>query len=248
MKMIIFYISGTGNTYYVAKKFKEKYKDVEIKSIKKFDSSQDLKDKKVGIFFPIHMASAPLIVRDLAFKIKDANYIFSVCTYGGFSGIGLRQIESELKKNKLKLNASFKIMMPDSSKDNIKTDHLINLCDKKINKIIDIVKKRRIYSKEKGSKILYFVLNPLFTFFMKKMIHKIGNTIKVSNKCKGCGMCVKICPVDNINVLDGKAVRANRCIMCTACFNWCPYHAIFMDEKKDKYYTNPKVEIKDMFI
>lgn len=48
-----------------------------------------------------------------------------------------------------------------------------------------------------------------------------------SNLCVGCGDCVKVCPVDAIEIIDGKAViDADVCIDCEICIKTCTYNAI----------------------
>ena len=45
--------------------------------------------------------------------------------------------------------------------------------------------------------------------------------------CVGCGDCDKVCPVDAINILDGKAVIDQAiCIKCEICLKSCTYNAI----------------------
>ena len=47
------------------------------------------------------------------------------------------------------------------------------------------------------------------------------------DKCIGCGMCVKDCPVDNIAVKDKKAViKMQKCLMCGHCVAVCPKAAV----------------------
>jgi len=33
---------------------------------------------------------------------------------------------------------------------------------------------------------------------------------------------VRVCPVNNIEMVDKKPVWQNRCESCLACINWCP--------------------------
>ncbi len=48
------------------------------------------------------------------------------------------------------------------------------------------------------------------------------------NKCKGCGMCKRNCPVDAISGEPGKVHHINeeKCIKCGTCISSCPFHAI----------------------
>lgn len=48
-----------------------------------------------------------------------------------------------------------------------------------------------------------------------------------TDKCVGCGICEKGCPVGAITIRDGKAVmNRSKCIMCLCCHELCPHRAI----------------------
>jgi len=48
-----------------------------------------------------------------------------------------------------------------------------------------------------------------------------------SNSCVGCEDCVSVCPVNAIEIIDGKAViDAEACIDCEICITSCTYKAI----------------------
>ena len=49
-----------------------------------------------------------------------------------------------------------------------------------------------------------------------------------SEKCKGCGLCQKNCPVDAIEGEERSVRQINQdtCIKCGTCINTCPFKAI----------------------
>ncbi|MDP2735444.1 MAG: 4Fe-4S binding protein [bacterium] len=59
-------------------------------------------------------------------------------------------------------------------------------------------------------------------------------------KCEGCGDCVKLCPVQAVELVEGKAavVRPEDCDYCAECESFCPSSAIrcpfeiFIEEAK----------------
>lgn len=46
--------------------------------------------------------------------------------------------------------------------------------------------------------------------------------------CTGCEACVSACPVETIEMQDGKAFVNDGCIDCGACVDECPVEAISM--------------------
>lgn len=58
-----------------------------------------------------------------------------------------------------------------------------------------------------------------------------------SERCTGCGLCVKDCIRQVLSVRDGKAQAAGECILCGHCVALCPQNAVSIPE-----YDMPDVE------
>lgn len=53
------------------------------------------------------------------------------------------------------------------------------------------------------------------------------------DKCVGCGICVKECPVEAISMRDDKAeMDMGECIRCGRCHTVCPQEAVRHDSEK----------------
>jgi ferredoxin len=84
-----------------------------------------------------------------------------------------------------------------------------------------------------------------------------------NTNCSACGTCVNICPVENIEMLEGKPSwrRMHRCEQCFACLQWCPKgaiqcviyppHRVRGDEsakrtENRKRYHHPEIKLADL--
>lgn len=73
---------------------------------------------------------------------------------------------------------------------------------------------------------MVFIIGTIVLLASLLAIDKSGIFVE-SNACVGCGDCVDVCPVDAVQVIDGKAViDAEKCILCEICVQSCTYKAI----------------------
>ena len=57
-----------------------------------------------------------------------------------------------------------------------------------------------------------------------------------------CGKCVRLCPVQNISLENGRICFADRCVACLGCYHRCPQKAIvYKNRKKKDRYLNPNI-------
>ncbi|HYE68413.1 MAG TPA: electron transfer flavoprotein subunit alpha [Anaerovoracaceae bacterium] len=56
----------------------------------------------------------------------------------------------------------------------------------------------------------------------------------INEKCKGCTLCVKVCPFEAIEMKDKLAVINEKCTMCNQCIPACNFEAIIKTEETEK--------------
>ena len=80
------------------------------------------------------------------------------------------------------------------------------------------------------------------------MVHKMDRKFWVDDRCNHCGLCVNICPAQNIDMQNEKLIWHNHCEQCLACIQWCPQAALQYGKKTSAYtrYHNPEVKVKDL--
>ena len=94
--------------------------------------------------------------------------------------------------------------------------------------------------------------------------HEYDKGFYTNDKCKKCGLCMKVCPNNNITMENGRPVWNHNCHGCNACVAYCPTKAIqfqtpqaykdlgtFISKilclpDKRKRYHHPEIKAKDL--
>lgn len=237
---MIFYFSGTGNSYYAAKRLLAENEVLinmaEAVKQEKYEYSLN-KDEKLGFVFPVYFYTLPSFVSAFIDRldIENASYVYAVITCGG----GIAQAGSVLKK-KLKgkgMELSFvsELLMPDNSmlfyqippKEAAK-ERISRAEDKlkTVKKSIDEHKRMQISE----NTIISDLIGKMYEMSMKT-----GKFTVETAKCISCGLCEKNCPEEAIKIRDGHPVWIkDKCCKCSSCINRCPKEAIQFGKRTDK--------------
>ena len=244
--MITLYVfSATGNSLTTAKKLATHLQArlisvVSTRTLTEIGEDSDT----VGFIFPVYYGNMPYPVREMIHKIKfrsDA-YIFTVATYRGHAGEAARRVDALLKTHGQKLSLSLGIPMPGNSfinKPEVDEQYLAEQ-EEAVRRLIPVIKKREFIDHTAENALKETPVDTPNNF----------RGIMADEHCIGCGKCVRVCPMNNIRLENGKARIGENCATCLSCFHWCPTEAIYMSKQENiarrSKYHHPDVCFEDI--
>jgi flavodoxin/Pyruvate/2-oxoacid:ferredoxin oxidoreductase delta subunit len=272
MKAEVYYFSGTGNSLVVARGIAEKLNGrlVPIASLmqkKKVAAEADV----VGLVFPVYYATndggIPLMVSRFVEKLENLNskYVFAVCTYGGMPGSTVENLKKAVETQGGKLACGFVVQLRNTKISAKKQQTQHQKMKEKVEAICGYVAARKEGKFETRGPLRKVLLAPLrwfekpiFLYRYRKLsggsglsflalVPSADKSFRVNEKCSGCGICARVCPAENIQMVEGKPVWQHRCETCYACYAWCPNQAVYGDiVAYNDHYRHPKVHLSEM--
>jgi Fe-S-cluster-containing hydrogenase component 2/flavodoxin len=258
MKTEIYYFSGTGNSLVIARDIVKELGSGEVISISSLLGGGVISTDAdaLGIVYPVYAFGIPAIVERFIsrLKLKEDQYLFTVANYGLMQGAGITRCYRLLKRSGIEPSAGFGIIMPSNYTPfrgvlpEEKQKKIFNTEKEKVRKIAESVKKKEKVRPQTGFFLgRWFLAEPIGAL-SSRLMKSEDKKFKVTQKCDSCGICAEVCPVDNIDMLDGTPVWKHRCEQCLACFHWCPQGAIEIGKSTagKKRYRHPDVTLGDM--
>ncbi len=252
MKHVVYYFSGTGNSMSVPKKLEAQGATVYAITNKLVEQNEIVCDAdKIGFAFPLYYIGLPKIVHEFIDKltIKNPSYIYMICTMGwNIKGGAIKQVKKHLAKKNLSLNMGCYIQMPmndfilASVCPKEKQGPLLEKAKIKLEKILDKVQLSEKYFDRELIKFMVEIRNNPFV----NSTNSDDKFFTVSDDCTGCGLCKRICPVSNIEIVDKKPSWQHHCESCMACFHYCSKQVISYKNmgKEITRYHHPDVSVK----
>ncbi len=258
MKTILYYFSGTGNSLAIAEALCKRLPDCELvplASVAKGPGRIAPETDRVGIIGPVYFSGLPALVADFALRLdlSKVPYSFAVLTLGGSGGTAaLHQLERILTQGpgRRGLDAGFTVKMPGnyvlmySPPNNATIAKILARADHRVDEIAGMV-ERGVQKRPSMPLFWSFVQHLVYPKFITG-VHDADRKFTVDDRCTSCGICVKVCPVENIQLEEGRPVWLHHCEQCMACIQLCPSLAIQAGKKTEQRgrYCHPGLRIK----
>ena len=258
---MVLYFSATGNTEFVARELAKRLGDKCInllERVKTQDHSPLHSEKPFVICAPVYVCEMPRFLADYLKKqtftgSKDVYFIF---TSGGYCGISGMLAKNIFKAKKMVYRGHAEFKMP---RNYVANDSYPMLEKEEIEKRIrDSYQQleqvaKDIFALNKLQARHVYLFETVVTVPFNPVWCKYKLTAKafyVKESCAGCGKCEKLCPLNNIQIVDKKPVWGNQCTHCMACIGNCPVSAIeygTITQNKEPYnFKKYKYVVKDL--
>ena len=237
MNVLLVYFTGTYNTRFLVSKAEERFVNLGA-SVKKIEINKDSPIEEIssydyiGFSYPIYGFNAPSCfvkyIKKMKFKPQQRFFIFKNSGETmALNNASSRKIFRLMKKNKGIFLGEYHFIMPYNIHFPFEEDFIKQII-KEDKKLLDIMFYNLNHNVVKRIKSNLFF--SIAAFFVS--IQAIGGNINSffyridRKKCSKCGLCVKNCPSNNIELKNNKIIFHHSCYMCMRCSFYCPQKAI----------------------
>ena len=248
---MILYFSGTGNSEYAAKRIGQVINDDVIDLFEKIRSRNFAamhSNSPWVVVAPTYAWRLPRIVQEWLenTELCGSRDIYFVMTCGDNIGNAGKYLKPLCAAKALHYLGSFAVTMPENYLAMFSTPteeqalQIVQQAEGEIDKAACLIKSGRefpqpaiTFKDSLNSGLVNDVFYPMFVHAKK---------FYATDACISCAKCVKVCPLNNIRLENGKPVWGNSCTHCMACICRCPSEAIEYGEhsKGMPRYVCPK--------
>lgn len=237
-KAIIYYFSGSGNSYWITEKITTELKrlnydvniiNIEKKSIDENHSNADL----LAFVLPVYGFGLPQLAAKFLAKLPKSNKqkTFVILSPAIHEGIGMLQCLFYLSAKKYNVLKAETVKMPDTwiavmnAPSETKIEKVCkdkeDLISKTINEIENNEKSLSI-----ANPFAIFGLGLIYSLFTTIGRQLAGKTFTSTTKCNKCKICYNNCPSKTIKWKENGPYWSWNCQQCFRCINLCPQNAV----------------------
>ena len=249
--MLTIYFSGTGNTKHIAELFSRKMEARCLSIEDDADFQAEIKGHDTIAFcYPIYASRVPRIMREFIAKHMSClvgKKVVILVTQLLFSGDGARVFTDMFRAGTIEVVYAEHFNMPNNicnipfakQSSGKKIQRHLNKAKAKMTQTCQNIKNgivaRRGFSRL--SRALGNIQGRIWQGSSREnygnrsaprfaLEQKVKTGVKVDKDCTLCGLCVSICPMRNLEILQGTIAQKNNCTVCYRCVNRCPRKAI----------------------
>lgn len=261
-RTVIYWFSGTGNCLSIARKVAAQLGNTDVIPLVSLGESERVPKKydRVGFVIPTCFGHPSKLVRQI---VQDLEFvprqrIFAIVSYGGADIRTIYELEQLLHDKTRHRVQTFGVQLPGNHLvgfgawlDRVQ-ERLFRNADKQITRICAQIRSGRPMPRPRAwnLQVATFLSQTFNGWLGVRDIFSTKSSYYTTDACTHCGLCERLCPAENIHLVDGKVVFGDDCQQCMACIQWCPQHAIGHPNVPEdrKRYHNPEIKLKDMLL
>ena len=245
---MVLYFTGTGNSRYIAERI-AKALDDELFSINdriKAGSREPVDTgSRVVIVAPTYAWRLPVIVSEWIAEtdFTGAEKIWFVMDCGAQIGNAAKYNRALSDRKKMQYMGTAQIIMPENYiamfpvPDSEEADQIIADAEPDIDDVIARISATQEFAKPRNNILDRMMSGPANRVFYPFCVR--AHAFAAGDGCISCGRCVELCPLNNVQLKDGRSVWGKDCTHCMACIAYCPTECIEYGKKsigKPRYY------------
>jgi ferredoxin len=251
MKLLVLYFSGTGNTDYVARYLARKLAhlplEIELRSVERQPAGTVDGFDVLAFGFPVYACDSPDFVQDYLARLApgEGRGAFAFCTKGAAAGGAVVHNLRRLAGRGYVPLGGGSVGMPGSdglafigknswlARSALNKDYdRLKAADRLAGRMAETLsalaqgEPLEAYRQPLDRGPVSQAGDRLWAYSYELVCDRFRTRFWADDRCAGCGLCVEVCPVDNVELLDGHAQFGGRCGLCMRCIHNCPQEAI----------------------
>ncbi len=273
MKLCFLYFSGTGNTdylaHYLAGKLAHLPVEVELRSVERQPAETVDGFDVLAAGFPVYGCEAPPFFQAYLEQLASGQGrgAFAFCTMGAWAGNAVRRALQQLARRGYVPMGGGGELMPGSDglafvgKDSWmaraaqrKDFDRLKAADRLATRMVEVLSGLLDGAPVPGFRQLLparlggILFDRLWALLYDSIGRRLRSRFWADERCVGCGLCARICPVDNVELREEHSYFGERCMLCMRCIHACPQEAIQIGRATvDKFrWRGPKGRFKPL--